>query len=251
MRQQVNGRIVSYDDAGSGPPIVLLHAFPFDRRMWWSTAAALAGHRRVIAPDLRGFGDSPGSGPFGIADLADDLAALLDVLGLSRATVLGLSMGGYVALAFAARHAARLEGLVLADTRAGADSPEARHARDEGIALLRTAQVDAYLDLQLPRLLSPGASDALRSSTRALASRSPEAMIDALAAMRDRPDRRGELGQIAVPALVLVGAADGLTPPGEARALAAAIPGARLIELPDAGHLSNLEAPAAFEAALT
>jgi 3-oxoadipate enol-lactonase len=250
MRQQVNGRIVSYDDAGSGPPIVLLHAFPFDRRMWWSTAAALAGHRRVIAPDLRGFGDSPGSGPFSIADLADDVAALLDVLGLSRATILGLSMGGYIALAFAARHGRRLDGLVLADTRAGADSPEGRRGRDEGIALLQAKGVDAYLDGLLPRLLAPGAPDATRTSTRALACQSAHALIDALIAMRDRPDRRGELGQIAVPTLVLVGTADGVTPPAEARAMAAAIPGARLIELPDAGHLSNLEAPAAFEAAL-
>jgi 3-oxoadipate enol-lactonase len=250
MRQQVNGRMLSYDDTGSGEPIVLLHAFPFDRRMWWSTAAALAGRHRVIAPDLRGFGESPASGPFSIADLADDVAALLDVLGLSRATLLGLSMGGYVALAFAARHGARLERLVLADTKAGPDTPEARRGRDEAIALVQAEGVEAYLERQLPRLLSPGASDALRASTRALGLQTPEALVNGLVALRDRPDRTGELGQIAVSTLVMVGAEDRVTPPSEARAMAAAISGARLVELPAAGHLSNLEAPAAFEAAL-
>jgi 3-oxoadipate enol-lactonase len=250
MRAQVNGQVIRYDDAGSGAPLVLLHAFPFDRRMWWSTASALVGHRRVIAPDLRGFGETPGSGPFSIADLADDVAALLDTLGLSRATLLGLSMGGYVALAFAARHGARLEGLVLADTKAGPDTPDARQGREEAMALVVAEGVDAYLERQLPRLVAPGAPDALRAAVRELGRQSPQALLDGLAALRDRPDRRAELDQIAAPTLVIVGAEDVVTPPSEARAMARAIPGARLVELPGVGHLSNLEAPAAFEALL-
>jgi 3-oxoadipate enol-lactonase len=242
---------IAFDDVGSGAPLVLLHAFPLDRRMWWATASALAAHRRVISPDLRGFGETPLAAPYSIADLADDLARLMDALGLSRATVGGMSMGGYVALAFAARHGARLEGLILADTRAGADSPEARRGRDEAIALVEASGVQAYVERQIPRLLSPDASDALRAEVRALGRQTPDAVIAGLVALRERPDRRGELPLIACPTLVMVGAQDALTPPAEAAAMAAAIPGARLVELPGAGHLSCLEAPGAFAAALT
>ncbi len=241
---------IGFVDVGSGAPLVLLHAFPLDRRMWWATASALAARRRVICPDLRGFGESPLGAPYSIADLADDVARLMDALGLSRATVGGLSMGGYVALAFAGRHGARLEGLILADTRAAADSPEARRGRDEAIALVEATGVDAYLERLIPRLLSPGASDALRAEVQTLGRQSPDAVLAGLVAMRDRPDRRGELPLIACPTLVIVGAEDALTPPAEAAAMAAAIPGARLVELPGAGHLSCLEAPGAFAAAL-
>jgi pimeloyl-ACP methyl ester carboxylesterase len=131
MKRRCGDREIAYDDAGvgaPGAPVVLLHPFPFDRRYWTATAAALAPPYRVITVDARGYGEAPASGPFAIADLADDLAALLDALGVSAATVVGLSMGGYAALAFAQRHPARLAALVLADTRAAADSPETRRA---------------------------------------------------------------------------------------------------------------------------
>jgi pimeloyl-ACP methyl ester carboxylesterase len=251
MRATMAGRELAYDRVGAGPPLVLLHAFPFDRRMWRDTAAALAGEREVISVDLRGFGESPpAAGPFTIADLADDVAGLLDALGLARAAVAGLSMGGYVALAFAARHAGRLAALILADTKAGPDTPEARQARDEAVALVEKEGVGVYLDKQLPRLLAPSASPALRAHARGLGDQRPEAVIAGLVALRDRPDRRGELPRIACPTLVIVGADDAVTPPAEARAMAAAIPGARLVEIPGAGHLANLEAPAAFDEAV-
>jgi 3-oxoadipate enol-lactonase len=246
MRAPVRGGELGYDDTGSGAPLILLHAFPFDRRMWAASAAALAGRRRVIAPDLRGFGESALVAPYSLADLADDVAALMDLLGLSRATLGGLSMGGYVALAFAARHAARLEGLILADTKAGPDTPEARRGRDEAIALVQAEGVGAYLDRQLPRLLSPGAPEAVRRQARALGLQRPDAVLAGLPALRDRPDRRGELALISCPTLVIVGSEDAITPPSEAAAMAGAIPGARLVELPGVGHLSSLEAPAAF-----
>jgi 3-oxoadipate enol-lactonase len=246
MRARIVGGELAYETVGSGRPLVLLHAFPFDRRIW--KGLGVPG-RTLILPDLRGFGESP-LHPYVIADLADDVASLLDALGLGRAAIGGLSMGGYVALAFARRHRGRLEGLVLADTRAGADSAEARQARDQMIALVRAQGVSAYLDKQLPRLLSPSASEAVRAQTRALGDQRPESVITGLEAMRDRPDRRAELSDIGCPAVVVVGAADGLTPPAEARDMAAAIRGARLVELPSAGHLSNLEAPEAFAAAL-
>jgi pimeloyl-ACP methyl ester carboxylesterase len=123
MKRRCGDREIAYDDAGAGgpaAPVVLLHPFPFDRRYWAATAAALAPAYRVLSVDARGFGEAPASGPFAIADLADDLAALLDALGIAAATLVGLSMGGYAALAFARRHPARLAALVLADTRAAA-----------------------------------------------------------------------------------------------------------------------------------
>ena len=149
---------IGYDDRGSGPATVLLHPFPFSRTIWAGTADALAARRRVITVDARGFGELPPAGPFSIADLADDLAALLDRLDLSRATVLGMSMGGYAALAFAARHRHRLSALVLADTRAAADSAETRAARDAALATLADEGPAVYLARSLPKLLSPQAS---------------------------------------------------------------------------------------------
>src|SRR5262245_45434009 len=151
MKRQLGPAEVGFDDRGSGgPTLVLLHPFPFDRRLWAGLIDAWAARCRVIAVDARGFGESPPSGAFAIADLADDVAALLDGLGVARATVLGMSMGGYAALAFAARHPQRLARLVLADTRAAADTAEARGKRNEAISLVRAAGASAYLGSSLP-----------------------------------------------------------------------------------------------------
>jgi pimeloyl-ACP methyl ester carboxylesterase len=231
---------------------VLVHAFPFDGRMWRDTAQALAGKCRVILPDMRGFGDSDlGPGDPSIADMADDVAALLDHLGVSRATVGGLSMGGYVTLAFAARHRPRLDGLILADTRAAADSEQARAGRADAQALVEKEGVAAFVERQLAVLLSPAASEALRQEVRELGRQPAAGVCAGIRALRDRPDRQGELPLIACPTLVIAGMADKLSPPAELAALARAIPGARLTEIAGAGHLSNLEKPAEFVAAMT
>jgi len=251
MRVSIGPRQLAYESVGSGPVLVLVHAFPFDGRMWRQTAAALAGQRQVITPDMRGFGLSDlGSGGFSIADLAHDVAVLLDALKVPTATVGGMSMGGYVALAFARHHRDRLKSLVLADTKAAADTPEARQGRAAAIALVQTQGVAALLERQIPRLLSASASDGLRAEVRALGTQPPDAVIAAIRALRDRPDRTAELPEIAVPALVVVGTEDALAPSGEARAMAAAMRDARVVEIPGAGHLSNLENPDAFVAAL-
>jgi 3-oxoadipate enol-lactonase len=251
MKLSIGTRQLAYESVGSGPVLVLVHAFPFDSRMWRKTAAALAGQRRVITPDMRGFGLSDlGSGAFSMADLADDLAALLDALDLPAATLGGMSMGGYVALAFARRHRDRLKSLVLADTKAAADTPEARQGREAAIALVEKQGVAALLEKQIPRLLSTSASDRLRAEVRTLGTQQADAVIAAIRALRDRPDRTAELPEISVPTLVVVGSDDALSPPAEARAMAAALPHARVAEIPGAGHLSNLENPGAFAAAL-
>jgi pimeloyl-ACP methyl ester carboxylesterase len=252
MRKRIGALELGYEVRGSGAALLLLHAFPLDRRMWDETAAALAVERRVIALDARGFGESElGPGDHSIETLADDAVALLDALGVPMATVAGLSMGGYVALALARRHPARLGGLILADTRAGADGAEARRGRDDSIARVERDGVAPLADGLTPRLLSPSAPESLRRRVRELAlPQSPASVIAALRALRDRPDRTAELRDIRCPTLILVGGEDAITPPAEARAMAAAIPAARIVELPAAGHLSNLESPAAFAAAI-
>jgi 3-oxoadipate enol-lactonase len=246
MELMLSGRRLVYDVVGQGVPCVLLHAFPLDRRMFLDLAERLTKRGRFILPDLRGFGESDPGAPYSLADLADDVAALLDDLKIDRAVVGGVSMGGYVALAFAARHPRRLAGLLLADTKAAPDSNEARAARDEAAELIRTQGVAAYVDKQLPRLLSPGASARLREDVRAFCAQSAPAVLAGLVALRDRPDRGGELASIACPTLVVVGTDDGLTPPAEAETMATAIPKAVLVEIPAAGHLAILEAPLPF-----
>jgi 3-oxoadipate enol-lactonase len=251
MKIRIGDRGLAYECYGNGKPLVLVHAFPFDGCMWRGTAQALGASCRVIVPDMRGFGASDlGRGDHSIADMADDIAALLDTLGMVRATVGGLSMGGYVALAFAARHRPRLERLILADTRAAADSDQARAARADALELVDREGVAPLVERQLAVLLSPAASEALREEVRELGKQSAAGVCAGIRALRDRPDRRAELPVIDCPTLVIVGKEDKISPPVEMAAMARAIPRARLTEIAGAGHLSNLEKPADFHAAI-
>ncbi|HEX7506426.1 MAG TPA: alpha/beta fold hydrolase [Polyangia bacterium] len=251
MKERIGERAFAYEFFGGGKPLVLIHAFPFDGQMWTATAQALVGRCRLIVPDMRGFGESDlGSSDVSIADMADDVAVMLDSLGIKRAAVGGLSMGGYVALAFAARHPARLERLILADTRAAADSDVTRAGRADALALVEQEGVPALVERQLAALLSPAASEALREQVRVLGRQSPQGVSAGLRALRDRPDRRAELKAIACPTLVIVGGGDKISPPAEMAGMASAISGARLVEIAGAGHLSNLEKPNDFVAAV-
>jgi pimeloyl-ACP methyl ester carboxylesterase len=251
MKVRIGDRELAYEFYGTGKPLVLIHAFPFDGRMWSGTAQALVGHCRVIVPDMPGFGESTlGSGDRSIAGMADDVAVILDNLGIERVTVGGLSMGGYVALAFAARYPARLERLILADTRAAADSDVVRAGRADALALVAKQGVEALVERQVAALLSPAASEDLREQVRNLGKQTPKGVSAGLRALRDRPDRQAELTSIACPTLVIVGKEDKISPSAEMSALASAISGARLVEIPGAGHLSNLENPNDFVAAL-
>jgi 3-oxoadipate enol-lactonase len=251
MKARIGGRDLAYEFFGGGKPLVLIHAFPLDGQMWTDTAQALSSRCRVIVPDMRGFGESDlGDSDPSIADMADDVVAILDSLGIERATIGGLSMGGYVSLAFAARHPARLERLILADTRAAADSDAARAGRADALALVEKQGVAALVERQLAALLSPAASEAVREQVRGLGKQRPEGVSAGLRALRDRPDRRAELAAIACPTLVIVGTEDKISPPAEMAEIASAISGARLVEIAGAGHLSNLEKPAEFVSAI-
>jgi 3-oxoadipate enol-lactonase len=244
---------VSFDDVGNGPAVVLLHAFPLSRLMWRPQLDALQDRHRIVAPDLRGFGGSSGfAATPSVEQLADDAARLLDELKVSRAVVGGLSMGGYVAMAFARRHPDRLRGLILADTKAEADDEAARANRDRAIASAAPSTGAAFIETMLPRLV--GATTLARrpevvAEVRRIAGAQVAAgIVGALQALRDRPDARPGLDAIAVPTLVVVGSEDVLTPPTVARDLAKRIAGARLEEIEGAGHLANLEQPEQFTA---
>jgi 3-oxoadipate enol-lactonase len=254
--QTATTRQVEYDDVGSGPVVVLLHAFPLDRRMWRPQTEALADTARLIVPDQRGFGGTAGfDGTPSIAQMADDVASLLDAMRIAEPVIVGgLSMGGYVALNFARRHAARLRGLILADTRAEADTAEAKANRDRMIAFARENRAVDVIDALLPKMVSERTRSertAVVDDVRKVASeQTTSGIAAALAALRDREDATPWLSGIKVPTLVVVGSDDVLTPPAAAQTLAKSIAGAELVTLPAAGHLANLETPEDFNDAV-
>jgi pimeloyl-ACP methyl ester carboxylesterase len=220
--------------------------------MWREQTTELTRARRVIVPDFAGFGASVALSPRTSLDAcADDVAALLDGLGLERVTLVGLSMGGYIALAFAGRHRERVARLALADTKATPDTAEGKAARDANIALVANEGVPALVERLLPKLLSKTAPGDVVAFVRSLGASQRAASIQAaLAAMRDRADTSSLLAKLDVPAAVIVGDADSITPPSDARAMASALPRAELEVLASAGHLANLERPSEFTAAL-
>lgn len=253
MRRRIGELELGFEDLGSGRVVLLLPPFPFDRRVFSPTVPALVGAGwRVVSVDYPGFGEAeapvPPASP-SIADLAGAARGLLDGLGIARAVVAGVSMGGYVALALARSEGHRLDGLILSDTKATADTPEARAAREQALQTIASAGASAYLDGSLPKLVAPAAGPATHALVRSLAGAQPGALTWALRALRDRPDRSAELAAIRCPTLVLRGADDQITPDAEMRRMAATIPGARFVEIAGSGHLPNLETPQAFNAA--
>lgn len=255
MKARIGDGDLAYDVRGRGDAVLLLHAFPLGMAMWDAQAEALAARFLVVRFDARGFGGSPpGDGPLTMERIADDAAALLDHLGLSRAVVCGLSMGGYAALALVRRQADRLRALALCDTRAGADTPE-QHAARAALAekVLREGS-PAAAEANLPKLLGrtthqerPQVVAAVRAM---IESNPPRGIANALYGLAARADSSATLREVRVPALVVCGEEDVLTPPAESRALQAGLAHSRLRLIPRAGHLSNLEDPAAFNAAL-
>ncbi len=249
------GGAIAYDVQGEGPPLLLLHAFPLGLAMWDVQVAALRAQHQVVRFDARGFGASPpGDGLLSMERIADDAAALLDQLGIGRAVVCGLSMGGYAAFAMVRNHGDRLSGLVLADTRAGADSPDARAGRAALAEKVRREGAVAAADAFVPKLLGDTTKrerpQVVARVREIVLGNPPRGIADALAGLAARADSTPTLREIRVPTLVVCGEEDTLTPPAESEALRDGIAGSRLVLLPRAGHLANLEEPDAFNRAL-
>lgn len=249
--------LLAFDDDGPGPVVVLLHGFPLNRSMWSAQRANIGSTYRVITPDLRGHGETAApDGIYTMDAMADDVIDLLNAMQLTEPIVLGgMSMGGYIALSLIARHPERVRALILMDTRAGADSPEAAHGREELARKVETSRsVVPLIDAMLPKLFSPltGSLHPQRIGTIRLMMEKvrPRAAAGALRGMAARPDRTSDLARIRVPTLVLVGADDKITPPEEARSMAEAIPDAHFHIIPEAGHLAPLENPAATNEAI-
>ncbi len=246
---------LSRTEAGSGQAILFVHAFPLDGRMWLDQMAALPDGWNGIAPDLPGFGATGEAVSQPTMDsYADDLVGVLDDLGIARAVICGLSMGGYVALAMSRRHADRVRALVLCDTRSEADNAAARVGRLEMAQKVRQSGMQVLIDAMLPKLVSRitrlGKPAVMTSIEEMIRTTRPEGAAAALTAMGRRPDSSSVLRDVTVPTLIVVGADDEITPPGESQMMARGIRGARIEVIENAGHLSNMEQPASFNASL-
>ena len=230
--------------------LLLLHAWPIDARMWERQLAAVPGDLPVAAPHLPGFGDSEAADDVMTMRAAAERAlAAMGERGIDRAVVCGLSMGGYVAFEVWRRARERVAGLVLANTRAVADPPEAAAARRALAERLRSE--GNVLAEEPPALLSDGAPEELRARVRGwIEDQSPEAIAAALLGMAERPDSTPDLATIRVPTLVLTSTEDRMIAPEVSAEMAGLIPQGRLQTIEGVGHLSNLEAPEAFDAAL-
>ena len=255
-RIELSGRPARYLEAGAGWPLVLLHAFPLSADMWRPQLDRVPPGWRLIAPDLRGFGASalpPDESPT-LDDYASDVVTLLDHLELERAVIGGLSMGGYVTFALLRIAPERFSGVVLANTRPQADTPEGKESRRAMSELVRSKGPGAVADKMLPNLLGQttrrSRPEVERDVRRLIVANRVEAIDGAIHAMLERPDSTTGLGRITIPTLVTAGEEDVLIPPREAEALRDAIPRSQLVLLPGVGHLANMEAPADFSEAL-
>lgn len=252
----IGGIDLAYVDEGRGRALLLVHGFPLDHRMWSAQIAELSADYRVIAPDLRGFGQSaPGDGIATMRQLADDLADLLIALDLREPVVLaGLSMGGYIAFEFVRHHRDRLRALILCDTRAGVDTAEAAAGRQQMATRLAAEGTAFLVDAMLPKLLAPTtlAEQPARVELmrKMILENRPEGVAAAARGMAGRSDSTSLLPSMDLPVLLVVGQDDVLSPPGEMRLMASHLPQARLVEIPLAGHMSPLENPAAVNAAM-
>ena len=255
MKFTTRGITFEYEDVGNGTPLLLIHGFPLDHNMWRSQIEGLQAAARLIAPDLRGVGYS-GDAPEVMAmdDYAADLHALLHSLNIEQVILCGLSMGGYIALAFLAKQPEAVRGLILANTRAGADGEPAREARYANAKKALDEGVSSIVEAMLPKMLTEATLDhrpTLRTYVHTMMARQqPGGVAAALRGMAARPDRGEWIKSINVPTLIITSSQDALIPPGESEIMARAIAGSRLVILPEAAHLSNMENPDAFNAAV-
>ena len=250
---QINDIHMAYTDTGMGRPVVLIHGYPFNRSLWNEQVAALSSSYRVIVPDLRGFGETDASeGSATMNRMAQDVAQLLDHLEIPQAVIGGLSMGGYVALAFCKQFPSRVRALILADTRAHTDTEEAKQTRAQQAEKALAEGMAGIADAMLPKLLTPETvskrPEIVKRVRDMMLKTKPEGAAAALRGMAERDDQTSL--KISVPTLIIVGAEDAITPVADSEKMNHAIAGSRLVVLENAGHVSNLERTEKFNEAL-
>jgi pimeloyl-ACP methyl ester carboxylesterase len=252
LRAEVKGLSVAYEQVGRGPVLVLLHGFLFDSRAWRPQLESLSSHFRVIAWDAPGAGQSADPPEtFGMSDWAECLAELLDVAGVRSAHILGLSWGGIVAQELYRRQPRRVRSLVLADTYAGWTGSLSEAISEERLATcLRDASLPAseLVPNYLPGMHSESATQEVREELTSIMSAFHPVGFRLMALSSAHSDTRDLLPEIRVPTLLVWGKEDARSPMSVAHQIHDAIPNARLAIIPGAGHLSNVEAPAQFNA---
>ncbi|HZV82192.1 MAG TPA: alpha/beta fold hydrolase [Geobacteraceae bacterium] len=249
MRTLINGISLAYDDCGTGLPLLLIHGFPLSRRIWAPQLEELQGTFRIIAPDLRGFGESDvPEGPYSMDIFADDMIGLLDHLGIDRAAVCGMSMGGYILLNMLDRYPQRVRAACFMVTRGGADDVAGKERRlflaREVLAKGPQVVTDAFSKILFSSRAGDEEADLIGEVSRIMAQTSTQGLAGGLLAMRERPDYTSRLADFRIPSLVIGAELDQAIPPAESRLLAERLPDARLVLVPDAGHMAGMENPA-------
>ena len=245
----------AYDDVGVGHAVVLIHGYPFNRSLWTEQAEALTSRFRVVTPDLRGFGESDSSeGPVTMNRMAQDVAKLMDHMGIEQAVIGGLSMGGYVALAFVKQFPSRVKALVLADTRAQADTEEGKQTRVQQAEKALSEGMAGIADAMLPKLLTPDTvskrPEVVKRVRDMMLKTKPQGAASALLGMAERDDQSEFISTIRVPTMIVVGREDALTPLADSEQMQSKIAPSRLVVIENAGHVSNLEQTEQFNFAL-
>ncbi len=253
MIAMINDVPINYVDSGlsTGTPVVFLHGFPFSHEMWKPQLDALGSSYRTIASDIRGHGESyVGDGQFTIEGHVDDLIGLLDHLKVQRCVVVGLSMGGYIALRALERNPERFMAAALCDTRSEADGNEAKIKRAAGIAAVKKNGSAQFADSFVKAVFAPETFTqnpaATESIHRTIRLTQPLSIAGTLLALAARTDTTSSLSTIKIPVLIMVGEKDAVTPPAASQAMHEKIAGSELHIIPNAGHMSNMENPAAF-----
>ncbi len=250
---QANGINVSYfeEGASTGIPLIFIHGFPFNKEMWAAQLTSFSDNLRCIAYDVRGHGDSEaGVAHFGIPQFADDLFSFMDALKIDKAVVVGLSMGGYIALHAIKKNPARIAGLLLCDTQCASDTQEGRDKRMKTIAFIQKNGLEVYAEESLKNLFAPASFQSKKEEVlfiqNTILKTRPESICFTLQALADRKETCTTLGQIKVPVLILVGKEDKITSPEVAEKMHGLISNSELQIIENAGHLSNLENPELF-----
>lgn len=240
-----------YTDTGTGPVLLLVHGFPLDSRMWDDVVPLLAPHRRVVAIDLRGFGRSDESPAFSMRQMALDVAGFCVLQKITPCAMAGLSMGGYVLQELASEKPELIKHLILLDTKSEADTTEARNKRTATAEMVRQQGAKSIADAMLPNMLAPGHATEVEQRARAIMeSQRPETLAQASLAMRDREDYVNQLSTLPMPVDMIVGEHDAVSPPLLMRAMHEKVKNGRYVTIPNAGHYSPMENPAAVAEAL-